>query len=93
MEKSNKKILTRNFAHLNQIVIKFASSKIYRVYLLEPAITHQGKQIWFNGNLFMMILMETNMYTSFKIQILKTYPPEFMLLNVDFALKLSNYTN
>ena len=25
--------------------------------------------------------------------ILKSYPPKFMVLNVDFALKLSNYTS
>jgi len=28
----------------------------------------------------------------FKKPILKTYPLKFMILNVDFALKLSNYT-
>ena len=28
-----------------------------------------------------------------KKSILKTYPPNFMILNVDFALKLSNYTS
>ena len=28
-----------------------------------------------------------------KKTILKTYPPKFMILNVDFALKLSNYTS
>ena len=28
-----------------------------------------------------------------KNSILKTYPPKFMILNVDFALKLSKYTS
>ena len=29
----------------------------------------------------------------FKKPILKTYPPKFMILNVDIALKLSNHTS
>ena len=32
-------------------------------------------------------------YLIIKKLILKTYPPKFMILNVDFALKLSNYTS
>ena len=35
----------------------------------------------------------SSLFYSLKNPILQTYPPKMMILNVDFALKLSNYTS